>query len=45
VMKLAKAHKIDPVPIKSVFEILISMNEKEQRATMGKSVPPKHIVR
>lgn len=45
VMKLAKAHKIDPVPIKSVFEILISMNEKEQRATMGKSVPPKRIVR
>ncbi len=45
VMKLAKAHKIDPVPVKSIFETLISMNEKEQRATMGKSVPSKRIVR
>jgi chorismate mutase len=45
VMKLSKEHKMDPVPVKSIFEILISMNEKEQRATMGKSVPPKHIIR
>ncbi len=45
VMKLAKAHKIDPVPVKTVFETLISMNEKEQRATMGKSVPPRKLVR
>ncbi|MGB8220266.1 MAG: chorismate mutase [Methanoregula sp.] len=45
VMKLAKANHVDPVPIKTIFETLISMNEKEQRATMGKSVPPKRIVR
>lgn len=45
VMKCAKAHKIDPVPVKSIFEILISMNEKEQRATMGKGVPPKRLIR
>jgi chorismate mutase len=45
VMRLAKAHKVDPVPVKSIFEILISMNEKEQRAAMGKAVPPKRIIR
>lgn len=45
VMKLAQADHIDPVPVKAIFEILISMNEKEQRATMGKNVPPKKLVR
>ena len=45
VMKLAKANRIDPVPVKAIFEILISMNEKEQRAAMGKSVPPRKLVR
>lgn len=45
VMKIAKGHRIDPVPVKAIFEILISMNEKEQRAALGKGVPPKRIVR
>jgi chorismate mutase len=45
VMKLAKANHIDPVPVKSIFETLISMNEKEQRVAMGKSVPPRKLVR
>jgi len=39
VMKLAKAHHIDPVPIKGIFETLIGMNEKAQRAAMEKPVP------
>jgi chorismate mutase len=34
VMKLAKAEHIDPVPIRGIFETLISMNEKAQRAAM-----------
>jgi chorismate mutase len=45
VMKLAKANHIDPVPVKTIFETLISMNEKEQRVTMGKSAPPRKLVR
>lgn len=45
VMKAAKAEHLDPAPVKEIFEILISMNEKEQRAAMGRKVPPKRLVR
>ncbi|HNX18171.1 MAG TPA: chorismate mutase [Methanoregula sp.] len=45
VMKLAQANHIDPVPVKAIFETLISMNEKEQRVTMNKSVPSRKLVR
>ena len=41
VMKLAKAHHIDPVPVKSIFETLIGMNEKAQRAALEKPAPKK----
>jgi chorismate mutase len=41
VMKLAKAHHIDPVPVKGIFETLIAMNEKAQRAAMEKPLPKK----
>ena len=41
VMKLAKAHHVDPVPVKGIFETLIAMNEKAQRAALEKPVPKK----
>ncbi|MGA2104050.1 chorismate mutase [Methanoregula sp.] len=41
VMKLAKANHIDPVPVKAIFETLISMNEKAQRAALEKPAPKK----
>jgi chorismate mutase len=41
VMKLAKANHVDPVPVKGIFETLIAMNEKAQRAAMEKSLPKK----
>ena len=39
VMKLAKGNHIDPVPVKVIFETLIAMNEKAQRAAMEKPIP------
>ncbi|MDD1702486.1 MAG: chorismate mutase [Methanoregula sp.] len=45
VMKLSEENHIDPVPIRTIFETLIAMNEKEQRAAMGRSAPPKRLVR
>mgnify|MGYP001768161071 FL=1 len=45
VMTEAKAEHLDPAPVKKIFEILISMNEKAQRAALGEKVPPKRIVR
>jgi len=45
VMTEAKAERLDPAPVKEIFEILISMNEKAQRAALGEKVPPKRIVR
>jgi len=41
VAKLAKANHIDPVPVKGIFETLIGMNEKAQRASLEKPVPKK----
>ena len=41
VMKLAKANHIDSVPVKAIFETLISMNEKAQRAALEKPAPKK----
>jgi len=43
VMKLAKAHHIDPVPVKGIFETLIGMNEKAQRAAMEKPAPKRSV--
>jgi len=43
VMKLAKANHIDPVPVKSIFETLIGMNEKAQRASLEKPAVPKKV--
>ncbi len=42
VMKLSKANHIDPVPIKAIFETLIAMNEKAQRAALEKPMPKKN---
>ena len=42
VMKLSKANHINPVPIKAIFETLIAMNEKAQRAALEKPMPKKN---
>jgi len=41
VMKLAKSERIDPVPVRGIFETLIAMNEKAQRAAMEPPAPKK----
>jgi len=41
VMKLAKAHHIEPEPVKGIFETLIGMNEKAQRASLEKPAQKK----
>jgi len=41
VMRQALANKIDPAPIRTIFETLISMNEKEQRAAIKAATSPK----
>jgi len=43
VMKLAKLHRIDPEPVKGIFETLIGMNEKAQRASLEKPVQKKTV--
>jgi chorismate mutase len=45
VMRLARANHIDPEPVKTIFETLIAMNEKEQRAALEKSAPHRKGVR
>ncbi|MFA5330943.1 MAG: chorismate mutase [Methanoregula sp.] len=45
VMRLSDANHIDPAPMRTIFETLIAMNEKEQRAAMTRSAPPKKLVR
>jgi len=45
VMRLAQANHIEPEPVKAVFETLIAMNEKEQRAAIEKSAPQRKSVR
>jgi chorismate mutase len=45
VMKLARINHVDPEPVKTIFETLIAMNEKEQRAALEKSVPQRKGVR
>ena len=45
VMQVAKEKHIDPVPIKTIFETLIAMNEKQQRETLEKAAPSKKILR
>ena len=44
-MKLARINHVDPEPVKTIFETLIAMNEKEQRAALEKSVPQRKGVR
>ena len=41
VMRQASANRIDPVPVRTIFETLISMNEKEQRAAIKAATSPK----
>lgn len=41
VMRQASANRIDPVPVRTIFETLISMNEKEQRAAIKAVISPK----
>ena len=36
VMQVAQEKGIDPGPVKTIFETLIAMNEKQQHAIMGK---------
>jgi chorismate mutase len=45
VMRHAQDNHVDPEPVKTIFETLIAMNEKEQRATLEKSVPQQKRVR
>jgi chorismate mutase len=45
VMRRAQDNHVDPEPVKTIFETLIAMNEKEQRATIEKSVPQQKRVR
>ncbi|MEN6442299.1 MAG: chorismate mutase [Methanoregula sp.] len=39
VMQVAKEKGIDPAPVKTIFETLIAMNEKQQHAIIGKKSP------
>jgi len=41
VMKQARAHHIDPAPVREIFETLIAMNEKAQRAALEKPAQKK----
>jgi chorismate mutase len=45
VMKFAQEKHLDPVPVKTIFETLISMNEKQQRAVIEKTIPSKRQLR
>jgi chorismate mutase len=45
VMQVAREKGIDPAPVKTIFETLIAMNEKQQHAVMGKKTPSRKTSR